>query len=149
MARPAGFEPATSRLGSECSIQLSYGRIVKRDVSLRAERVPQSKPVQCTLFCRVSTEPGRRGCVARDLSPSASIRRCSRRDCNLHDTRQRMDEIVFRTLLLENESTRLDFKQQQYPFVGADDGKKSELLKDVLAFANSWRTDTALSLIHI
>ena len=28
MARPAGFEPATSRLGSECSIQLSYGRLL-------------------------------------------------------------------------------------------------------------------------
>ena len=26
MARPAGFEPATLRLGSGCSIQLSYGR---------------------------------------------------------------------------------------------------------------------------
>ena len=29
MARPAGFEPAASRLGTVRSIQLSYGRIVK------------------------------------------------------------------------------------------------------------------------
>ena len=27
MARPAGFEPATTRLEGECSIQLSYGRL--------------------------------------------------------------------------------------------------------------------------
>ncbi len=27
MARPAGFEPATTRLEGGCSIQLSYGRI--------------------------------------------------------------------------------------------------------------------------
>jgi hypothetical protein len=27
LARPAGFEPATSRLGTVRSIQLSYGRI--------------------------------------------------------------------------------------------------------------------------
>jgi hypothetical protein len=26
MARPAGFEPATTRLEGGCSIQLSYGR---------------------------------------------------------------------------------------------------------------------------
>jgi hypothetical protein len=27
MVRPAGFEPATTRLEGGCSIQLSYGRI--------------------------------------------------------------------------------------------------------------------------
>jgi hypothetical protein len=27
MARPAGFEPATTRLEGGCSIQLSYGRV--------------------------------------------------------------------------------------------------------------------------
>lgn len=30
MARPAGFEPATTRLEGGCSIQLSYGRVVVR-----------------------------------------------------------------------------------------------------------------------
>ena len=29
MARPAGFEPATVRLEGGCSIQLSYGRLIK------------------------------------------------------------------------------------------------------------------------
>ncbi len=29
MARPAGFEPATTRLEGGCSIQLSYGRVRK------------------------------------------------------------------------------------------------------------------------
>lgn len=28
MARPAGFEPATTRLEGGCSIQLSYGRLL-------------------------------------------------------------------------------------------------------------------------
>ena len=28
MARPAGFEPATTRLEGGCSIRLSYGRLV-------------------------------------------------------------------------------------------------------------------------
>ncbi len=27
MARPAGLEPAAYRLGTDCSIQLSYGRV--------------------------------------------------------------------------------------------------------------------------
>ena len=30
MARPAGFEPTTPRLGIWCSIQLSYGRLKER-----------------------------------------------------------------------------------------------------------------------
>ena len=42
-------------------------------------------------------------------------------------------------LLNESESTHLDFKRQQYVFVGASDDDKSELLKDVLAFANASR----------
>ncbi len=29
MARPAGFEPATTRLEGGCSIQLSYGRMLE------------------------------------------------------------------------------------------------------------------------
>ncbi len=43
----------------------------------------------------------------------------------------------------------LDFKRDQYPFAGADDRTKSELLKDILAFANSWRHATAYILIGV
>jgi hypothetical protein len=39
MATPAGFEPATTRLEGECSIQLSYGAaILGRDVPRRFAR---------------------------------------------------------------------------------------------------------------
>lgn len=42
-------------------------------------------------------------------------------------------------LLNEEEGTTLDFKKGQYPFSGASDDQKGELLKDILAFANAWR----------
>jgi hypothetical protein len=60
-----------------------------------------------------------------------------------------MDDVLFRTLLLESEGTRLDFKAQQYRFVTATDAEKSELLKDILAFANAWRTGPAFILIGV
>jgi Putative DNA-binding domain len=37
----------------------------------------------------------------------------------------------------------------QYPFIGATDEQKSELLKDILAFANSWRRTDAFILIGV
>lgn len=40
MVRPAGLEPATSRLEGECSIQLSYGRDA-------GETTLAIQPVQC------------------------------------------------------------------------------------------------------
>ncbi|MBK9014414.1 MAG: ATP-binding protein [Saprospiraceae bacterium] len=52
-------------------------------------------------------------------------------------------------LLYEAESTSLDFKRDQYLFIGADDIQKSELLKDILAFANSWRRVDAYILIGV
>jgi len=52
-------------------------------------------------------------------------------------------------LLHEEEGTALDFKASQYPFSGADDRQKSELLKDILAFANSWRRSDAYILIGV
>jgi Putative DNA-binding domain len=52
-------------------------------------------------------------------------------------------------LLYESESTTLDFKRDQYVFVGATDEMKSELLKDILAFANAWRRSEAYILIGI
>ena len=46
-----------------------------------------------------------------------------------------MTDGLFESLLHEEESSSLDFKRDQYPFVGASDDDKSELLKDILAFA--------------
>ena len=44
-------------------------------------------------------------------------------------------------LLYRNEGDTLDFKRDQYRFVGeANDYVKSELLKDILAMVNSWET---------
>jgi hypothetical protein len=55
-----------------------------------------------------------------------------------------MGGILLERLLNEAESTALDFKQSQYPFENASKEQKSELLKDILAFANSWRRTDAL-----
>ena len=52
-------------------------------------------------------------------------------------------------LLHEAEGTSLDFKSAQYAFEYATDEEKSELLKDILAFANSWRRTTAYILIGV
>lgn len=51
--------------------------------------------------------------------------------------------------MFEEENNSLDFKQEQYNFVAASDHKKSELLKDVLAFCNSWRRTDAYILIGV
>jgi hypothetical protein len=50
-----------------------------------------------------------------------------------------MNDELFDRWLYESESDSLDFKREQYKFVGASDNEKSELLKDILAIANSWR----------
>lgn len=50
-------------------------------------------------------------------------------------------------LLFESESDSLDFKRDQYRFIKATDKEKSELLKDILAFANAWRRTDAYILI--
>ena len=60
-----------------------------------------------------------------------------------------MDNNLLEALLHEEESSSLDFKRQQYAFEGATDDEKSELLKDVLAFANAWRRNDAYILIGI
>lgn len=52
-------------------------------------------------------------------------------------------------LLWENESTSLDFKKAQYPFAGASDDQKSEIIKDILAFANAFRRDDAFILLGV
>jgi hypothetical protein len=60
-----------------------------------------------------------------------------------------MDKNLFEVLLYQNESETLDFKEDQYAFDGATDIQKCELLKDILAFANSWRRDDAYILIGV
>ena len=60
-----------------------------------------------------------------------------------------IDENILEQLLHEEEGSALDFKRDQYPFEGEDDKPKSELLKDILAFANAWRRTTAYILIGV
>ncbi len=60
-----------------------------------------------------------------------------------------MDDVLFERLLHEEESTTLDFKRDQYRFAGGSDYEKSELLKDIVAFANSWRRTDAFILIGV
>jgi hypothetical protein len=50
-------------------------------------------------------------------------------------------------LLNESENPCLDFKQAQYVFFNASDDDKSELLKDILAFANASRKTDAYIII--
>lgn len=60
-----------------------------------------------------------------------------------------MDSVLFEQLLNEDESATLDFKRDQYAFQGAGDHQKSELLKDILAFANAYRRTDAYILIGV
>ena len=56
---------------------------------------------------------------------------------------------IIEKLLYEDEGTALDFKREQYRFFRANKDEKGELLKDILAFANSWRRSTAYILIGV
>ena len=60
-----------------------------------------------------------------------------------------MDATVLERLLYEEESTTLDFKKEQFRFVKVSDDEKSELLKDILGFANAWRRSEAFILIGV
>lgn len=50
---------------------------------------------------------------------------------------------LFEQLLYEEENSTLDFKKEQYRFAKATEDEKSELLKDILGFANAWRRSEA------
>lgn len=50
-------------------------------------------------------------------------------------------------LRYKGEGTDLDFKQAQYAFAGASDYEKSELLKDIMAIANAYRSGPGYILI--
>jgi hypothetical protein len=52
-------------------------------------------------------------------------------------------------LLWQSESETLDFKRDQYLFDGATEEQRSELLKDILAFANAWRITPARILVGV
>lgn len=58
-----------------------------------------------------------------------------------------LDQI--KALCMQGESNRLDYKRDQYPFDNAADGLKAELLKDILSFANSFRSEPAYILIGV
>lgn len=60
-----------------------------------------------------------------------------------------MTNDLIETLLFEEEGSTLDFKSEQYRFSKASDEDKSELLKDILAFANAWKRSDAYILIGV
>ena len=60
-----------------------------------------------------------------------------------------MNDALFERLLYEEESNTLDFKKEQYRFAKATDDDKSELLKDILGFANAWRRSEAYILVGV
>lgn len=60
-----------------------------------------------------------------------------------------MQQELLEQLLYEDESNTLDFKRDQYPFGGATDDEKSELLKGIIGFANAWRRSDAYILIGV
>jgi hypothetical protein len=60
-----------------------------------------------------------------------------------------MDTVKLETLLCLDESVTLDFKCEQYRFSRATEEDKSELVKDILGFANAYRRSAAYILIGV
>lgn len=60
-----------------------------------------------------------------------------------------INEDLIENLLYDEEGDDLDFKSEQYKFVKASDEDKGEMLKDIIAFANSWRRSDAFILIGV
>lgn len=60
-----------------------------------------------------------------------------------------LSQEILDTLLYKNESEQLDFKRDQYLFEKASDDDKGELVKDIVAFANAWKTSEAHILIGV
>lgn len=56
---------------------------------------------------------------------------------------------LFETLLYDEENTHLDFKSEQYKFIRSTNEEKSELLKDLLVFANAWKSKNAYILLGV
>lgn len=62
---------------------------------------------------------------------------------------ERLSDFQLQNFLYQDENTFLDFKSQQYDINHSDNQTKSKLLKDVLAFANSWRDGDAYIVIGV
>ncbi len=60
-----------------------------------------------------------------------------------------MNKELFERLLYEGENPTLDFKKEQYRFPKATEEEKSEVLKDILGFANAWRRSEAYIIIGV
>jgi hypothetical protein len=60
-----------------------------------------------------------------------------------------MDATILEKLLNRSEGDTLDFKRDQYRYAGAPPEDKGELLKDILAFANTPRGEDAFILIGV
>src|SRR5262245_27901502 len=60
-----------------------------------------------------------------------------------------LNEDLITTLLHQSEGDTLDFKRDQYALAGADNATKAELIKDILALANAWKTADAHILIGV
>jgi len=60
-----------------------------------------------------------------------------------------MTSELFESLLYEEEGPTIDFKKEQYRFAKATEEEKSEILKDVIGFANAWRRATAYILVGV
>jgi len=60
-----------------------------------------------------------------------------------------MEAGLVKALLHNKESEVLEFKRDQYAFYGGSNAEKAELLKDILALANAWKTCDAHILIGV
>ena len=60
-----------------------------------------------------------------------------------------MNVDLFDRLLYRAEGDALHFKADQYSISGATDEEKGEFIRDILAFANSWRDTDAFILIGV
>ncbi len=60
-----------------------------------------------------------------------------------------MDLHTLNQLLWRTEGDTLDFKSEQYKLGAVSDYEKSKLLKDILAFANAWRSSPAYVIIGV
>lgn len=58
-----------------------------------------------------------------------------------------LSEALLEELRFKGEGSDLDYKTERYRFTQASDDDKSEMLKDILAFANAYREGTAYILV--